>query len=243
LRHPYEQTVKSQGLSKQLQREIKAHPVKAGVLALALAVGIWFWAPLVVGMFGGSGKPKKPAAAAATGPAGVAAAQTAPTVAGKSQVNWNPSWREISEWVRQDEQMVPAAAMDQQRDPFRVVLPPVSESQVKQQAAPQLDVNNLGLELTGTLIGPRQSVAMINGRAYVLKHRAGSKKPQPLQIHIRQQDQDYEFKLLSIAPGLVELEYQNQSLTLKANDKQLTQKTIQLDERSTIELHGRVSLP
>ena len=41
--------VKFARLGKQLRREIKAHPGKATLLALLLAVGVYYWAPVVHG--------------------------------------------------------------------------------------------------------------------------------------------------------------------------------------------------
>jgi len=64
-----------------------------------------------------------------------------------------------------------------------------------------------------------------------------------LRITVRQQDHTYDFILVSITPGRVELIYQDQPFTLLAKDKQLTQKMFELNERSTIELHGKITLP
>ena len=133
--------------------------------------------------------------------------------------------------------------MDNGRDPFRMVAPPASQEQVKKPEVPKLDMDNLGLELTGTLIGPERRVAMINGRAYSLVKTAGAETPSPLRITVRQQDHTYDFILVSITPGRVELIYQDQPFTLLAKDKQLTQKMFELNERSTIELHGKITLP
>jgi hypothetical protein len=236
-----------QGFGKQLQREIKANPVKAGVLALVLLVALWFWAPLVVGLFGGGSKPKKPAVAAApvagqTGGTGMGV-HPAGTASTTQQPKWNPSWREVKEWIGKNPRMAPATPIDSPRDPFRAVAPPASREQVKKPDVPKLDMENLGLELTGTLIGPRRSVAMINGRAYALVKSTGSERQAPLKFTLQQQDQTYEFTLISIAPGRVELRYQDQPITLLAKDKQVTQKMIELNERSTIELHGQIQLP
>ena len=170
--------MKSQGLNKQIQREIKAHPVKAGVLAVALLVALWFWAPLVIGWVSG------PQAKATATSAPVAVGAVVPGVVATSvqKPQWNPSWREMSQWVQNENAMRPAAALDKARDPFHTIAPPPSAAEATKPVAAKIDPTSLGLELSGTLIGPRQSVAMINGRAYVLPRGSNAINRQPVQM-------------------------------------------------------------
>lgn len=235
--------MRTQGLSKQIQREIKAHPVKAGVLAVALLVALWFWAPLVIGWVSG------PQAKGTTTPAPTVAAGAVGSVvpggasATEKKPQWNPSWREMSQWVQSDDTMRPAASLDKARDPFRKVAPPPSAAQAEKPVAPKIDPASLGLELSSTLIGPRHSVAMINGRAYVLPHRTSTGFRQPVQMLFKVQDQQYQLTLVSIGAEQVELEYLGQPLSLRVKDKPIHEKTIELNEKSTFEIHERVSVP
>ena len=227
--------MKPQGLVKQIQREIKAHPVKAGVLALVLLVAVWFWAPLVMSwMPGASAKPKTPPPVASGAPAAVANAVPAP-----AKAKWNPTWNEIVDWIRKDELMRPAKTLGDRRDPFRPVAPPPSTAQASEPVkVPQVDPASLGLELTGTLIGSRQNVATINGRAYVMPRSTPGMSRHAVQVVIKQQNHEFQFKLLSIEPDHVNMEFQGQPFKLKVKDKQFIDKTFELNEKSTIELHG-----
>jgi hypothetical protein len=223
-----------QGFSKQIQREIKAHPLKAGVLALTVVVALWFWAPLIVGWVGGSRPAKNAAAAAAPAPAsGVAAAGGTPATA---KVTFNPNWREMVEWHSHDDLMRSVKPTLGGRDPFRPIAPPQPETQASKATAPKIDPTNLGLELTGTLIGPRQSVAMINGLAYTLP-RLNMDRRQTAKMSIKQQEHQYEITLLSIQTDSVQLEFQGQQFELRVRDKSLENKTIELNEKSTVEIH------
>jgi hypothetical protein len=59
------------------------------------------------------------------------------------------------------------------RDPFRAPQDPVAreaakrrERQKQEHEASAVTAAELGLKLTGTIVGPKQSVALINGRTY-----------------------------------------------------------------------------
>lgn len=149
----------------------------------------------------------------------------------------------MADKIGKDETMRPAASLNKARDPFRKIAPASSALQPNQPVTPKIDPESLGLELSSTLIGPRQNVAMINGRAYVLKHQAIGGKRQPVLVSIKLQDQQYQFTLLSIAPDHVEFEYSGQPFLLRVKDKALHERTIELNDKSTIEIHGTVSAP
>jgi hypothetical protein len=66
-----------------------------------------------------------------------------------------------------------AKTLPARRDPFRasqdiVAVEAAREQQRKKRErdAPAVTPAELGLKLTGTIVGPRQSVALINGRTY-----------------------------------------------------------------------------
>jgi hypothetical protein len=225
--------VNSQGLGKQIQREIKAHPVKAGVLGLGLLVALWFWAPLVIGWLPGSEKAGTKAPALSATPS--AATATPSETATASKPNWNPNWTEMVAWVRSDELMHPAAPLEKGRDPFRIAAPAPSAVSVQPAPPPKINPENLGLQLSGTLIGLRESVANINGKTFVLPHAATGRG---VPVAIKQQEQEHQFILRSIGPEQVQMEFQGQPFQLKVREFKPQDKPIQLDERSTIEFHS-----
>ncbi|MCE9555015.1 MAG: hypothetical protein K8T91_16800 [Planctomycetes bacterium] len=139
--------------------------------------------------------------------------------------------------------MRPAPSLDKARDPFRKVAPAPSTAQTEKPVAPKIDPASLGLELSSTLIGPRHSVAMINGRAYVLPQGTHTQNRQSVQMVFKVQDQHYQFTLLAIGPEQVELEYLGQRFSLRVKDKPLHEKTIELNDKSTFEIHERASVP
>ncbi|MCE9605276.1 MAG: hypothetical protein K8U03_10285 [Planctomycetia bacterium] len=174
-------------LSKQLKRELKANPQKAGMLGLLCAVAAYFWGPLVFK----SEETKKPAPAVGAAP--VAATATAPT-GPQSPTAGTPrmEWRVLSSRLQADPLMrsVPGkSANDELRNPFGAAVKKkeeTSEDDVaalleeaaaaglfdEEKPAPSIKMsaaalNTYPLTLTSTLVGPRARTAVINGKAYV----------------------------------------------------------------------------
>src|SRR5687767_12517924 len=89
-------------VQKQLMKDLKRSPLKAGVLGLLCVAALWCWAPLVAGWFGGSkGKAAKPQAAVAvptTAPTPVAAGGAAAPAAASPSV----PWRQLMAWMEKD---------------------------------------------------------------------------------------------------------------------------------------------
>ena len=84
---------------------------------------------------------------------------------------------------------------------------------------------------------------MINGRAYVLPHGTITGNRRPVQMALKIHNQEYQFTLLSIGPDQVQLEYLGQPFSLRVKDKSIREKMIELNDKSTIEIHEQVSAP
>lgn len=140
----------------------------AGLFGLAL----YFWAPLVVGWLGTG---EEPATAAAKPvrvheePVPVGSATGAAENESPSQQR--PSWDTLQQW-RQESPWASPAELAQVRDPFRLVsgeAETVNESETTEESpitTPEQMIAGLDLQLTGTIVGPRRSIAMLDGRAY-----------------------------------------------------------------------------
>jgi hypothetical protein len=152
---------------KKLKKDLKKSPGKAAVLALVSVVAIWFWAPLVTGMFGGT---SKPVATPAVSPP--PAATTTNAVAGPTPLQPTTDWKRIAEAIDKDPRMKPAAKLVLARDPF-CPIEPEHTKEVVEDAKPELQPIALdvapaeaGLVLSGTIVGSHRSVARLNGKSY-----------------------------------------------------------------------------
>jgi hypothetical protein len=167
-------------LAKQLRREIQASPKKAAVLGLLAVVGIYFWAPLVVGWCGGDKTGNLvavPAAGAIASPTGTAVATSQPTASSNPVVvgsGTKPSeppqhaWRKVVEWMEEDPRTKPAPPRAIQRDPFQTPKAEVVEAPKEVPKPVELEIvpQSLNIVLSGTIVGPSRRVARINGRTY-----------------------------------------------------------------------------
>lgn len=181
-------------LSKQLKRELKANPQKAGMLGVLVLVAGWFWGPLI---FKSDETKKTPAvAASATAPTTTSPTSTgtnvvaaAPTSASRERLDW----RTLSSRLQSDSAMrsVPglsASAKEEVRNPFDApviaevepetdelytLLEAANEAGLFEEQKPVITkemnsaaLNALPLQLSSTLVGPRARTAIINGKAY-----------------------------------------------------------------------------
>lgn len=161
-------------LKNQIRREVKASPAKAGMLALALCVGIYFWVPMVWKAFGGS----KPAAVQAddgTIDPAVLMSRLGTTMSALTAPTPTPErpWRNLAEEIDNDPLMVRGGELSKVRDPFNGKLvakvPEIeAEELVAQQQAAEIDPGAAGLKLSSTLIGARRRLALINGDVYTV---------------------------------------------------------------------------
>lgn len=166
---------------------MKASPGKAAVLALLLAVAMYYWAPLAWKWLGPRdsaedmlAKAAEPSgfAPAAAGPGAVAGTAQASAGTGMADQGAAPShpWQQIVQWMEQDPRMRPAEELVGRRDPFQAVAAAAAdeEDQEKEQsseakaaaALAAMTPDQLGAELTSTLIGPQRRLALVNGRPY-----------------------------------------------------------------------------
>ncbi|MBL9082581.1 MAG: hypothetical protein JNK76_12280 [Planctomycetales bacterium] len=179
-------------LAKQLQRDLKANPKKAGMLGVLTLVCAWFWGPLVFPKDDSKGKVAKPVAAATPAASAVATTSTAaPTKPAAGVLDW----KLLAERMNGDRRMkaaVPSkpAQDDKQRNPFGGVKLPVpatdevddlvalaqslgalDEPTVEEPAEqPQVSYEEtwqtMPLVLSSTMVGARVRKAVINDRTY-----------------------------------------------------------------------------
>ena len=173
-------------LAERFQAEVRRSPQKAAVLAVLVAVALWYWAPLLTKLT--SSKPggdTQPAATELTATVVPPAIQPltvdspAPTAA--TGVTARPSWEGVLELIDSDARMRSAPALPVARDPFRpmaVAAATPAEMEANMQAAggnqppaeeepaPALERKPVTLPLTAIILGRARRTALIGGRAY-----------------------------------------------------------------------------
>lgn len=197
-------TVNLTKLTKQLRREARTNPKKAAVLGLLALAALYFWAPKLGGWVADDPKPNKPPVAGATlDPApvptpvpavGPSPAQPAPTA---NAVSTHP-WTRLDEWIRQDPRTTPTDQLLGGRDPFtfKAALMHVAEDEPSKIDRPDLTPQDLRLELSSTVVGPRRRMARIAGQAY----------EEGETIQVNQDDQPVEFQLVEVHPRRIVLQ-------------------------------------
>jgi hypothetical protein len=174
----------AQRIMRQLRREIKANPKRAALLGGLVAVGIYFWAPLLAGwvMPKDSGKATAKASAKKSKPATPdAPSLTAPE---STKPKDNTAWTELWAAIREDNRTKPSATLAISTNPFRPFPEPEESDSAdaedgndgnttpgkkgetaKRSAAPvEITPKTLGMKLTGTAIGARRRAAVIDGK-------------------------------------------------------------------------------
>jgi len=160
-------------LVRQLRREAMANPKKAAVLGLLLLAGAYYWGPLLwswtaSGRASGEPAGEKSIASTATAPAALAQTSTTEPDALLSDKNPSHPWSQLDEWIRQDPATSPANDLAGWRNPFAVAPSTQAATDAREQAQPertQVTPESLGIELSGTAVGPLRRVAMIGGTA------------------------------------------------------------------------------
>ena len=170
-------------ITKQLQNELKKSPKKAGLLALLLGVGLYFWAPLIWGWIGPedsatASKPSqtksevtKPSPSSST--ASTAKQQTKPKAA-------STSWRKLADWLDGDLRAAADRRLPEGRNPFAMSKTLVARleknkndqkdrevSKVERQnSSLKITPGSVGLVLSSILYGRRQRIAVLNSGLY-----------------------------------------------------------------------------
>lgn len=212
---------------RRIKREARNSPGKALLLAGLLGLALYSWAPLVAGWLAGSGESsgataksernrEEPATAA---PSTVAAEQDEAT-------EDRPSWQELQQW-RQASPWASPVELTQMRDPFRAVAPEsetVDASEANEEVVktkPEQMFAGLDLPLTGTIVGPKRRVAILDGQAY----REGD------IIRVERLGTTWELEIRRITPNRVVLGWQSIEHELRAPKRQPVGR-IELVDRS-----------
>ena len=201
---------------KRLRREATANPKKAGILAALLLVAAYFWAPLVRQWTSSSTESTETAVAATSASVPVQTPpQTSPSVpvAGGQPPSSPPTrasvdWRQLASAIDQDPRMRPVGPNDQEisRDPFVAPARPEVETAVgieESLATEEKTPTELGLFLSGTIVGPSRRTAVVNGKVYVsggeLKAAEGTvfivRQIEPWGIVLERSGQQFEVAL------------------------------------------------
>jgi len=143
----------------RLMVDLKANPKKIGILALLLAVAVYFWIPLVGQLFASSGSTRS------IPPQPFAIAQAAPVPVSQSQ---SQSWRETTEAISNDPHTKPPPDVPWQRDPFVTTIEPeeLVEEIVEEDPIEEIVDVQVQLLLKGTLVSPNKKTALINDESY-----------------------------------------------------------------------------
>lgn len=209
-------------LLRQLRREAKRNPKKAGILGILALVAVWFWAPLAMDWFRSDGT--KAAAASKDDRAGLAASALGGSV--PAQDPGQPAeespplgWKELVRLQQEDPKSQPGQIPAGGRDPFVTpksqLFPPLpmlpkEEEQKEPEKKPKavvadLSPQQLGLALSSTIVGPGGGLATINGKAY---------RPQGVVV-VPHDAQPVEFQLTEIHPRRVVLVRNGKSYSLE----------------------------
>src|SRR5262245_23212797 len=100
-RQPAGRAMSVPSLPKQLLRDLRRNPKKAGLLALLAGVALWFWAPLVVSWFkSGDANPSdvEQASAAVVGPA-TAIPNEGPAATTRVTETASQTWQQLVRWM------------------------------------------------------------------------------------------------------------------------------------------------
>ena len=200
---------------RRLKREATRNPKKVGVLGLLAVVAIWFWAPLVRGWFHKDEPAPSPAGSspAVTAASGVTERQS--LVRASTPAGTTCSWDEVAQWIDKDPLTKAARTLPARRDPFRAAQDPVvieatrqRQQRQREHEASAVTVAELGLKLTGIIVGPGRNVALINGQTY----------RQGMQIACEKGGNRYSLRLVEVRRKDVVLECRGMRLQLAISE-------------------------
>jgi hypothetical protein len=157
---------------RRIKREARNSPAKAALLAGLLGLALYCWAPLVMTWLTVDEESSQAASSSDAEP-DQPEQPASRTTASENTIDEKkrPKWHELRQW-RQDSPWTAPADLAHMRDPFRVVPgteEPVAKSEEIESSpvtTPEQTINGLKIQLTGTIVGPRRRVALLDGRAY-----------------------------------------------------------------------------
>jgi hypothetical protein len=137
-------------------------------------VALYFWGPLVWGWVAKDEAAAPPpdarpaALGASLGQATVATTETPPTPHEDNDNASTHPWTQLDEWMRHDPMTTPVEDVTGWKDPFAVASsgPEAVERDEGRGDLLPASPEALGIELSGTLVGPHGRVALIGGKAY-----------------------------------------------------------------------------
>jgi hypothetical protein len=202
-------------LAKQLRREAKANPKKAALLGLLVLVALYYWGPMMWGWVAAdeaTGSPPDAPTTAAVASLGAATPGTLkPPSTPEDKSTGTPPWTHLDEWMTQDPMTAPVEDVTGWHDPFAVAAaePQAVEPDDAQNEQLLLSPEDLGIELSGTLVGPHRRVALIGGKAY----REGQ------TVNIDRDGQSIEFQLAEVHSRRIVLGREGRRFDLRIPDR------------------------
>jgi len=204
-------------LVRQLRREAMANPKKAAILAVLVLVAAYFWGPLLWGWVASeqaSGEPPNGQTEPAAGPTALtdAASTQPPGLPDEQQKACPHPWTQLDQWMAEDPMTTPAEQVAGWRDPFAGVASGAEgdPAATAPAAVAPLTPESLGVELSGTLIGPRRRVALIGGKAY----RAGQ------SVTVDHAGRPIELQLVEVHPRRIVLAWEGSRFDLAIPQQQ-----------------------
>lgn len=197
------QEVNIQQLRSTLKKELLRNKKKSGVLGVLFLVALYFWVPLIGGLF--SGDDAEPSVETATA-APSAATPTPAATNTKKQTKSQLGWKERLEQRKQNPLMASATLDNLLRNPFSRTIQPkekvIDPNAVYSKRPPESLLKNL--QLTGTIIGRRQRWATINGKTYEQNEIVEIPAPDAAGSENKETG-GFKFRIKSIAADSVEL--------------------------------------
>ncbi len=210
-------------LSGQLRRDLAANPKKAAVLGLMVAVALYFWGPLAWKYIKASGAKQNSKANMAS--LILTDDPIEPSQQVKSGLRSRFKWERVRQLIQQDPHMLSATFDVTWVDPFGKPAAsateaittnetPAAEPAATTSAAASIDPQNLGLTLSGIMVGPRGRLAMINGEA--------CHEGELISVtDKREKTVGYEIRVLKIGRQSVQLDFGGRIFSLELSQPRL----------------------
>lgn len=159
---------------RRIKREARNNPAKAAVLVALLGLAVYFWAPLLAGWLSNGRESKTTSNSERSqdnDPATFEQIASQPQDNTQEDKKSEPSWVELRQWHDESPWTSPVELAGL-RDPFasprgaeEIARAPEENSETL-QASPEHAIAEMDIQLTGTIVGPRRRVALLDGRAY-----------------------------------------------------------------------------